>query len=222
MKLQWRGHRGDPISRRQASAPSAYLDANDPCDVARHLALLDPVPRPGVVRVTVTPSARPGAWWVEVVSRDRAGLLAAISGGLEGHALDILGASVATWPDGATLDIFHVAAAEAPHPEELRTDIEAALDRPLLPSPVGGAVVTFSDADDGTTRCEVQAPDRLGLLHDLAATFALLGLRVTSARIETTIDTAVDRFALTDRRGRPLDIATQHAVQAAILGGRRP
>ncbi|MBW8825548.1 MAG: hypothetical protein JF603_04240 [Acidobacteria bacterium] len=221
MRLRWRGTDRDPVARRQEGAPAAYLDANDPCDIARHLALLDRVPRSGIVRVTVTPSDRSGSWWVEVVSSDRSGLLAAISGGLESHALDVLSASVATWPDGATLDIFHVSAEEEPHPEDLRAWIEAALGRPLMPSPVVGAVVTFTAADDGTTMCKVQAPDRLGLLHDLAATFALQGIRVASARVETAIDVAVDHFALTDRRGKPLGVATQQAVRGAILGGRR-
>ena len=222
MRLRRARPERDPIERRRVGAPAAYLDANDPCDVARHLALLDPVPQPGVVRVTVTPTARPSSWWVEVVSRNRAGLLAAITGGLEHRSLEVVSASVATWSDGATLDIFRVDAEHAPDPDDLRIAIEEALGAPLLPSPIVGATVIFSSAPDGSTLCEVRAPDRHGLLHDLAATFALQGVQIDSARVETEIDNAVDRFALTDRRGRPLDIAAQHALRAALVRGHDP
>ena len=57
---------------RRARAPRAYLLAHDAADIARHAALLDPIPRKGSVRAVAMPVA-PDEARVEVASRDRPG-----------------------------------------------------------------------------------------------------------------------------------------------------
>ena len=55
-------------------APRRYVLATAPDDLARQVLLCDPMPRPTTVRVEVTPGAN--GWTVDVVARDRPGLLA--------------------------------------------------------------------------------------------------------------------------------------------------
>ena len=67
--------------------------------------------------------------------------------------------------------------------------------------------------------CEVEAPDRLGLLHQLATAFAAAGVAVVAASIGEREHDAVDTFELVTDDGEKLDDADRRAVRAAITGG---
>lgn len=200
-------------------APRGYVLTQHASDIARHAALLEPLPPRGRARVG-TMAESPHEWRVEVASRDVPGLLATVSGVLAGHGLDVLEAVVATWPDGGALESFRVRATTAPDRGALEDAVVAALGRPLASPPDPGADVRFDD--DGSpwyTRCEVRSRDRRGLLHSITAGIASAGASVHSARVLTDNRRAVDRFELTDRRGNKLDDATKDAIRQAITGG---
>lgn len=210
-----------PALDRIRHAPRAYLLAEDAQDVARQAALLEPLPGRGRARVAVS-TVEAGWWRVEVASRDRPGLLAAVSGVLAEHGLDVADAVVATWGDGAALESFRVRCegTAAPDPGRLEAAIGDAFDRPLTSPANPEAEVSFDDAGSPWyTLCEVRSADRPGLLHTITVGLASVGASVHSARLETVDRRAVDRFSLTDATGRKLDRAAKDAARAAILGG---
>lgn len=211
---------------RVLTAPVGYLLVTEPTDVARQSATLDPPPGRGRVRVAVSPAAGPprvglpaGGWLVEVVSRDRVGLLATVTAVLADAGLDVSEALLATWPDGVALESFRVHAAVPPSSGRLEAALEAVLGKPQAPEPAPGARVTFDDeASPWYTLCEVRAPDRPALLHAVAAAFATAGVDVHTARVTTTGGEAVDRFQVTDRSGSKLDGGLEAAVTDALAG----
>ena len=207
-------------------APRAYLLGQDAPDVARQAAFVEPVPS------RATRAWRCSRWNPAIgASRwprgDRPGLLATISAVLADSGLDVIDATVATWVDGAALDLFLVQWADpradqrtAPDPVALQARIVAVFgDAPeSLPNP--DADLRFDDhASPWYTICEVRSLDRRGLLRTLTAAMATASANVHSARLVTIDNAAVDRFELTDRNGRKLDDAAKTALIDAVNTG---
>jgi Kef-type K+ transport system membrane component KefB/glycine cleavage system regulatory protein len=212
-------HHPDAIERL-AVAPRAYVLATAAADLARQVALCDPLPRPSDVRVAVTPSGeRPDLWWVEVVARDRSGLLARETAALTALGLDIIGAILAVWGDGCALASFLVQARE-PSTEALVAALTHALAQPLDSVPANGVTLDFDDdASPWHTICTVKARDQRGLLHSLTTAFAAAGADVHSARVVTAGDAVADLFELTDAKGHKLTPATEERVRALLAAG---
>jgi Kef-type K+ transport system membrane component KefB len=206
---------------RLDAAPRAYLLATAPADLARQVALCDPMPRQDSVRAAV--SARQGdraVWWIELVARDRTGLLARETGVLTASGLDVVGAISATWGDGCALASFLVHAERIPPADWLEAALESALKRPLEARPMPGVTLEFDDAGSPWhTICTARARDQRGLLHALTTAFAVAGADVHAARIRTVDDTVVDVFELTDTKGAKLGPAAQQKVRELLAGG---
>ena len=221
------------VVERVRTAPRSYILSQPAADLARQAAFIDPVPARGEASVAAIP-IDPGRWRVEVAARDRPGLLQAVSGAIAAQGFDIVDAVVATWNDGAALSAFVVQCDESTSPENggagvspdpvaLEADIVAALGQPLKPTPNRDAKLRFDDnASPWYTICEVESPDRRGLLQDLTAAMASAGANVHSARLATTDGVAVDRFELTDRNGQKLDEAMEQAAIEAVRHGVTP
>jgi Na+:H+ antiporter len=221
------------VVERVRTAPRSYILSQPATDVARQAAFIDPVPARGEASVAVLPIDA-GRWRVEVAARDRPGLLQAVAGAIAGQGFDIVDAVVATWPDGAALSAFVVrrgqettsrngTSDDAPDPVAVEAGIVAALGEPPRPTPNRDAELRFDDhASPWYTICEVESPDRRGLLQDLTAAMASAGVNVHSARLVTTNGVAVDRFELTDRNGQKLDEAVQQAAIQAVHDGVTP
>lgn len=195
---------------------AAYLSVHGAADVARHAALLAPVPKAGEVRVVVTPARIAGQWCVDVAARDRPGLLASFTGGLAALEIDVVQAVIATWDDGAALEAFVVRSFEPPDPDDVRAALVAALDEPLASAPMPEAAIEFT-AGEVYDACEVRAPDRPGLLHAVAAAFAAAGVDVHAASVTTRAGVAIDRFDVSR-----LDTETEAAVRVHLAGGVTP
>ncbi len=202
-------------------APRAYLLAAPPADLARQVALCDPVPRSGTVRTAVTDVPGEAAlWWVEVVARDRPGLLARESGVLAATGIDVIGALAAVWGDGCALTSFLVHCKASPSADQLTDAFDDALDRPLSAPAISGVTLTFDDAaSPWHTICTARATDRPGLLHALATAFACAGASVHAARVRTAGDAVIDVFELTDTMGAKLAPATQERARAVLASG---
>lgn len=207
---------------RLAHAPRGYLLALDADALARHAALVEPLPLSGTVRVMVMENGEPGLWRVDLACRDRRGLLAIVSGALATAGLDVREAVAATWPDGGVVESFVVRADEAPVPEALRVSVTEQMTRPQESPPVPDATVSFDDeGSPWYTLCRIEAPDRLGLLHAVALAVAASGADVHSSVIRTEDGVARDRFELTDARGAKLDAPTKAAIVRALHTGGR-
>ena len=206
---------------RLGSAPIAYVLSNSSEELARQSTLIEPLPRSGRVRVAVTPLEEPGHWKIDVACRDSDALLAHLTEVLTGHALDIIDATIATWPDGGVLDTFIVYSDAKPTATDLAAEFERSLRRRLRAPLVVGLVADFnSDALPWHTVCDVIGPDQPGALLAVSAAFARADVVVHTARIATSGHIIHDRFTVSDRRGRKLDEAAMQRVHRALAGKR--
>jgi len=206
-----------PIERLRFATDS-YLLAHDPEVLARHARLIEPLPRPGRVRVAVTPDGRPDHWVVDIACRDRKALLAVLTSTLTARSLDIVGAAIATWPDGGVVDSFVVRHAHEPAVHDLVDAFEDAIrGRTPRPSKVADLTVVV---DNGLlpwhTSVIVRGTDRPGLLTAVTAAFAAVGVTVHAARVETVDGEAVDRFDVSDRLGRKLGPVLEARLRSAL------
>jgi Kef-type K+ transport system membrane component KefB len=210
----------DARERLQA-APRAYLLATAPAALARQAALCDPLPRHDAVRTAITPGpSDPAVWWVDVVARDRPGLLARQTGVLASAGVDVIGAISATWGDGCALSSFLLHAERPPSELHLAGEFEASLGRPLAARPVDGVILDFDDASSPWhTICTARARDQRGLLHAVTTALAVAGANVHAARVRTAGDAVVDVFELTDMRGAKLGQAAQDKARELLAGG---
>jgi UTP:GlnB (protein PII) uridylyltransferase len=210
----------DALISKIMSAPPGYLLAHGSGDVARHCRLLTPLPAPGEVRLVVTPGRSATEWRLDVASRDRPGLLAAFTGVLAARYLDVVQAVVATWDDHAALEAFVIRSPTPPDAAALQAACESSLSEPLSSEPLIDARVTFDhDASPITTRCDVQATDRVGLLHFVAVALAAAGADVHAASVSTAGGIALDRFDLSTRDGSKLDLDGERSISTFIRNG---
>jgi [protein-PII] uridylyltransferase len=201
--------------------PRPYLLAVPPPSAAGHHDLIAPPLGTAEVRTAAEPSGRQGTHEVTVVARDRPGLLAKIAGALALAGLNILSARAFTTEDGVAIDLFTVEPAfEGEIDEErwrrMRTWLRKALEgrisleyrvaekrrhypRPRADVPV--EVEVDNEASDFATVVEVSAPDRIGLLFDLARTLHELELDVHLAKVATYGARVVDAFYVRDLYG---------------------
>jgi Kef-type K+ transport system membrane component KefB len=206
---------------RLDAAPRAYVLATAPANLARQVTLCDPVPRSGTVRTAVIEQpGEPGVWWVDVVARDRPGLLARESGVLAESGIDVIGAVAATWGDGCALSSFLVHCDTRPLSDMLKAAFDEALDRPLSAQAVSGVTLVFDDeASPWHTICTARARDQRGLLHALTTAFAVAGANVHAARVRTAGDGVIDVFELTDTKGAKLAPAAQEKARELLASG---
>jgi [protein-PII] uridylyltransferase len=161
-----------------------------------------------------------------VVCDDRPGLLAKVAGCLAANKINILAADIfARSGDNIIIDTFRVCTTDfAPvtsqrvmdSVEKLLTaslggkeiDFDQLINAPrsILDSPeenehlhhVPQRVYLNNDASPGHTIAEIQAADRLGLLHDIFSNIAALGLQITNSRINTSLGAAIDSLYIVD------------------------
>ena len=203
------------IDSHLAMMPAGYLLRFGSQGVAAHLRLTFPPIESGTIRINVIPGAPVAT--VMTASPDQPGLLALIAGVLSLHNLAILEARVTTRTDGVAIDTFRVIdtrGADMVGParwpgvrEDLEKavrgqfDVAAGLARKRLDYqsqlPTSAPQVDIYQSGSDLT-VEVRAPDRLGLLYDLATTFAQLGLDVLLAKIDTRAQQVVDVFTVRD------------------------
>ena len=189
---------------------------------------------PGETRVRVRRIADDGnALEVFVHSPDRSGLFAAILATLDRMGFGIHQARVLDGPHGAIFDTFEVLPADSyasSDPAEVEAGLSDALDGPLekvrtsrraMPRQLKhfrfAPKIEFGDTPDGRrTLLSLVAPDRPGLLSDVAQVLRGQGLNVHDARIATFGERAEDLFQITDANGQPLDERTQQALRDAL------
>lgn len=174
---------------------------------------------------------------VFVHSPDRDGLFAAILATLDRMGFAIHQARVLVGPNGTVFDTFEVLPADSyasGDPAEVEQRLTAALAGPLdkvrtsrraLPRQLKhfrfAPRIEFGRTPDGRrTVLSLIAPDRPGLLSDVAQVLRAQRLRVHDARIATFGERAEDIFQISDERDMPLASEQQEeALRDAIRAG---
>ena len=146
-------------------------------------------------------------WTINVATRDRTALLARVTRVLSDCNLEVVSADIATWEDGAVLDVFTVKSSNRPSEGDLTSRIEGALVwRSVSPSDEPLALVAScdNDAHPWHSILRMTGPDRHGLLRDITATLSKLNVSIHLARISTDATTVRNEFEVSDRHGRKL------------------
>jgi [protein-PII] uridylyltransferase len=194
--------------------------------VPEHVHVPDAV-RADPRRVDVRLSSRADGATLRVVSRDRIGLMADVSGALAGQRASVR--SARAWAqDDVAISVWEL---DDRHLDEavLRQRIDAVVSgrqdpsarlRPPRGSDLELAVQVRHDASTQATVVEVRVDDRPGVVHLVCAALARLDLSVRSAHVTTLGPQAVDVFyvqepgagALSDERAA----SAVHAVRRAL------
>ncbi|MCC4606470.1 [protein-PII] uridylyltransferase [Xanthomonas campestris] len=170
---------------------------------------------------------------VFVYSPDRDGLFAAIVATLDRKGYGIHRARVLDAPHDAIFDVFEVLPQESfadGDPQRLAAVLRQVLAGDLQKvRPSRRAVprqlrhfrfaprVEFSESAGGRrTRISLVAPDRPGLLADVAHVLRIQHLRVHDARIATFGERAEDQFQITDEHDRQLSESARQALRDAL------
>ena len=164
-----------------------------------------------------------------LVAEDRERLLSLVCGLLAANDITIHQARIITRLDNVVFDRFTVADADGggrlkdDQVASVMKDLSSALsgsvdvegmlkahrrrwslrDRPRMEYPV--SVIHDPSASHRFTVIEIRAHDHVGLLHDIAAAMAEVGVSIHQAFISTEGERAVDAFYVTDPLGAPLD-----------------
>jgi [protein-PII] uridylyltransferase len=237
--LRQRGFDDATVERQFAGMPDESFLRLRPEQLAWQAAALTEVAH-GQTLVKVRPVA-PGddALEVFVYSPDRDGLFAAIVMTVDRKGYRIHHARVLDAPQGAIFDTFEVSPAEgyaSGDPQALQDALYEALAgdlarlrpaRRMLPRQLRhfrfAPRVELGDAPGGQgTRLDLVAPDRPGLLADVAQVLRLRQIRVHDARIATFGERAEDRFEITDGHDRPLSAVDWQALSEALLACLEP
>jgi [protein-PII] uridylyltransferase len=178
-----------------------------------------------------------------VLTQDRPGLFAMLTGVLLVHGMNILTASINTSSKGMALDIFRIShgdsAEVAQRPERWERLIvsvgkvltgEATVEelvanaKPsgLLPKRyvprVPTRVEVDNDVSDNFTVLDVYTQDRVGVLFAITNTLFRLGLSIHIAKITTNVDQVLDVFYVTDPAGQKIEDAAEiETIRSRLL-----
>lgn len=230
-----RGYEDATIDRQFAAMPDESFIRLRPEQLAWQAAALVPV-RPGQVLVKVRAiSVDDPALEVFVHSPDRDGLFAAIVMTLDRKGYGIHRARVLDGPSNTIFDTFEVSPADSfadGDPVRLEAALRDALagdlarlrpSRRAIPRQLRhfrfAPRIELHDqsGDSPATRFSLVAPDRPGLLADVAHVLRNQRLRVQDARIATFGERAEDTFVITDEHDLPLDESARQTLQDAML-----
>lgn len=209
-------------------APLRYLARRTTDDVLRDARLVQSLAGPGApgrfaFSVGVGPAE--GTWLVDVVTRDRPGLFASLSGALALVGVAALSAEAFCDRSGIALDTFVVTSATRATVESETWnalerilggvlsgtfDLETRLAERRKHYPSDAATCPIASVEIGprtmfTTRVRVRTADRVGLLHDLARAIASHDLDIRRAVVTTVSGVASDVFEIADAEGAPPD-----------------
>jgi len=235
-----------PLAAFLDGFPRRYLKLHAADEIAAHFELAHRLEERLVAGETQAAEAqlreRRGQYELTVVTRDRPGLFAGITGALSTWGMNILKADAFSNRAGMVLDTFVFADLYNTltlNPEErgrLLGDVEevAAGRGPSEPvarrrrAPLGPAArsrsalateVRFDNScSASSTVVELVARDRPGLLHRVSELLAEGGCNIEAALIDTQGDKAIDVFYLT-RRGKKLDDSEARSLRESLLHG---
>jgi [protein-PII] uridylyltransferase len=171
---------------------------------------------------------------VTVVAPDQPGLLAAVTGALALNGCNVRRAQLSEGANEMAIDVFDFEPLfdRLPDWPKVENDVIAALDgtlllgarladldqtyargrRVLAAHPALVKVTYDNHTSSSSTIIEVRTPDRLGILHRIAATLAESGLDVVSALVDTLGHEVIDTFYVRDHTGAKVE--DNHRIEA--------
>lgn len=230
-----------------SNLPEAMLSAHSHEDLAHHLeAYLRLVSDPAAV-LQLRTQRKGQTTQLTICCADSPGVLASITGVMLAHRVEVLAAQVYTLLQEAgapfVLDIFSVRVPESSAPlwPAFSSDLKAALrgdlsvselvQRFTLPSGlpprvvprVKTEVIVNNQVSKQFTVIEVQAPDRLGVLHAITHTLSELGLGIQLSKVATEAGRVVDIFYVSDRRtgGKVQGEAAEEELRQKVMEALR-
>ncbi len=215
--------------------PMRYLRTHSPAEIDSHFELARQLEsRPVVIEITHDRRI----YCLTLLTRDRAGLFAAIAGAISAFGLNILKAEAFSNAQGVIVDTFTFADANRTlelNPSEfdrlrglVRRVAEGRQDaaqllrarpKPLLPSRkarLKPSVTLSNDASENATLIQIVAEDRPGLLYDLSRAIAAAECNIEVVLIDTEAHKALDVFYVTSGGGK-LDAARSAQLQDSLL-----
>ena len=242
----------DAIATFLAAMPESYLLSTPEEAIPRHFQLVTRFTQPAngntdPYRATLLHFPEREYSELTIVTQDRPGLFAMLTGVLATAGLSIGGAKITTSSDGLALDVFRISHADRQDmvvDADTWTHIYARLDEVLRgkrtlddllratrapsfltnrSSRYGTDVVVDNTHSANYTVIDITAPDRMGLLFSVTYTLFTLGLVIHLAKINTNVDHVLDVFYVTERNGakvaNPEQLAGQLREQLQVIRG---
>ncbi len=233
------GYAEDVIERQLAAMPDEGFVRFRPEQLVWQAASLVEIHKGGTLVKVRRIAPESDALEVFVHSPDRDGLFAAIVMTLDRSGYGIHRARVLDGPEDAIFDTFEVTPAdsfadgdaarlEAQLRKALAGDIQILRpSRRVMPRRLKhfrfAPRIEFIDArEQHCTLLNLVAPDRPGLLADVAHVLRDQRLRVHDARIATFGERAEDQFQLTDHHDQPLDDSSRQSLRTALMACLEP
>jgi [protein-PII] uridylyltransferase len=219
------------VEEHVAAMPAGYLDSTTPGDVLWHLEVAQDLEGPALIAVDGEDPGR-----VLVVGSDRSGFLLTVSRVFTANGVGVMDARFRTRTDGIAFDTFRVCNDQTGAPvaankwDKVSDDLVAALvenrdvrgelrERARVYQQPGldrRAVRVRTGVSGRFTQVEIKAPDRIGLLADIAEALYGEGLDIYLARIDTMGGEARDTFYVRRMGG----VALRDEAELAGLRGR--
>ncbi len=233
------GHADAVIERQFGAMPDESFMRFRPEQLVWQAASLMEVARGGTLVKARRIAPESDALEVFVHSPDRDGLFAAIVMTLDRAGYSIHRARVLDGPEDTIFDTFEVTPAgsfadgdtarlELLLRKALAGNIQIlrparrVIPRQLKHFRFAPRIEFIENAEHGRTVLNLVAPDRPGLLADVAHVLRDQRLRVQDARIATFGERAEDQFQLTDRHDQPLTETSRQALRDALLACLEP
>lgn len=215
--VDWKAPEREAFLKR---IPDSIYRSIDPTMIARIADLARAAMEEGA-RAAVAARLHDGDVEALVYADDRTGFLSDLAGAVAAAGLSVRTVQVMTTDDAKAIDVFTIQSADGEPIEDPETVrrlhaklLAAAKSRPAKPfEPVrrlGDRRAIFTvppvvrldlDASDECLVVEAEGRDRPGLLHELTAALAELGVTIVSAHVATYGARAVDAFYLRDEPG---------------------
>jgi Kef-type K+ transport system membrane component KefB/predicted amino acid-binding ACT domain protein len=209
----------EPIRARITHAPASYALTHSPNQMLDHALLVEPIPPSGDARIVVLPTQSNDQWLVNIACRDRSALLARLSGALSSLDLNVLNAEIATWADGAVLDIFTVQSSVEPRIGDVSDAVQRSLKSRSVKTSGGPyklSVRLDHSAHPWHSIMRVDGDDSTGLLRDITATLAKLKVVIHHAQIVTEQGQVHNMFEVSDAHGRKLSEQASNKIIRAL------
>jgi Kef-type K+ transport system membrane component KefB len=209
----------EPIRARINHAPASYALTHSPNQMLDHALLVEPIPPSGDARIVVLPTQSNDQWLVNIACRDRSALLARLSGALSSLDLNVLNAEIATWADGAVLDIFTVQSTNEPRLGAVSDAVQRSLKSRSAKTSGGPYKLTVRldhSAHPWHSIMRVEGEDHTGLLRDITATLAKLKVVIHHAQIGTDQGRVNNMFEVSDAHGRKLSEQASNKIIRAL------
>ena len=209
----------EAIRARITHAPASYALTHSPKQMLDHALLVEPMPRSGDARIVVLPTPSNDQWLVNIACRDRSALLARLSGALSSLNLNVINAEIATWADGAVLDIFTVQSSVEPRIGAISDAVQRSLQTRNVKTSGGPYKLTVRldhSAHPWHSIMRVDGDDNTGLLRDITATLAKLKVVIHHAQIVTEQGQVHNMFEVSDAHGRKLSEQASNKIIRAL------